>query len=60
MLVEHAREGAVVLRFPLERIRRVRPRDLPADRAPNGKVVLLATRSPLRLRAIEGGLPPAA
>jgi hypothetical protein len=53
-------QGAVILRFPIERIRPVRLHDPSADRVVDGKVVFLAARSPLRARAIEDGLPPAA
>jgi hypothetical protein len=52
--------GALIIRFPLERVRRVRPQHQPADRAVGGKVVFLPTRLPLRAIVSAGDLPPAA
>ena len=57
---QHPRQGAVILPFPLHRVRRPRPLHQAADRASGGKVVFLASRLPLRALASEGGLPPAA
>jgi hypothetical protein len=54
------RQGAQILRFPLERVRRVRPQHQPADRAVGGKVVFLPPRLPLRAIVSAGDLPPAA
>jgi hypothetical protein len=53
-------EGAVILPFPLHRVRRTRSQHQSADHASGGKVVFLASRLPLRALASEGGLPPAA
>jgi hypothetical protein len=57
---QHERQNAVILPFPLHRIRRPRPPHQPADSASGGKVVFLVPRLPLRVLASEGGLPPAA
>jgi hypothetical protein len=55
-----SKEGAVILPFPLHRVRRASPQHQSADRASGGKVVFLASRLPLRALVSEGGLPPAA
>jgi hypothetical protein len=57
---QSSHEGAVILQFPLDRIRRARPQRQLKGSTPDGRVVSLASRLPLLALASGGGLPPAA